>query len=793
MADVATHNEEQFEDDPDLSPVALARRRYSRWKIELDAARKEMANFRKDAREAVAHFSVERSATETEYNINDNVLRRLNVFSSDTQVKRDELFGNVPKVDVSRRYGDSRDQAARLAGVLMQRVLNSDIEHDERNYCTTMERALFDVLTPGLGFAMARYVPPDEERGLPEDVETYYVHWSDALWSPCRVWEERRWVAVGGEMSRQDLLDNFALSLGEVLLSQDREPPAEEQDEMVSEGPEGEAAEAGSSSEMEEWHQEALARGREAIKSIPLDAQRGLGRAAGKAENESQDKAKQNWPWDRAYVWEIWDLERRQVTRLVEGFDLVLECVEDPLELKSFFPFPEPMMANLTNDKCVPMSDWKLAKGLYEEADTLTARISSLTRACRIAGGYDKTCMEIGRIFDEAEENRLVPVDNWAMFAEKGGLKGKIDLVPLDQITNTLQVLTQQRLNTLDLLRQITGMADIMRGQQQENGTPGEAEIKYKAASVRMRAWQKRFARFASDLQAIKMEIISKKFSDDTILKRANAEYLEDMAPPAAQPLPKPPQQPQQGPPQPGQPPAPPPDPVQQQMAARQQAMQARVQQAQAQMAAQAAEAQKQQLLQAAVALIRDKFHEYRIQVKPESIAAEDFATMRAERTEFVQQMSGLVDKLSGYAQSMPIIIPGMLQVAKWAAQGLKGGKEIEGVFDEMIDAVGKQIQSQAANPQQNPQDAQAKARLVEVQAKAAADSARIDKETQADLVRSRAEAQNAAELAEQKAQLDLRLAQEKERLRIEGAAAQDRRREEMLRGPVMPKGTPAG
>src|ERR1035437_10021561 len=225
MSEQTDRDLESFEDDPDLSPVDQARRRYSRWKIELDAARKELKGFQKEGREASARFRDERPDSDSENSIEDNKLRRLNVYSADIQVKRDELFGNVPKVDVSRRYGDSRDQVGRVAGLLMQRVLNSDIEHDERSFCVTLERALSDALGPALGVAMARYVPATEDK--PEDVETFYLHWGDLLWSPCRVWEERRWAAFGCEMSRQDLLDAFTQSLGAVLAAAEQEPPQE--------------------------------------------------------------------------------------------------------------------------------------------------------------------------------------------------------------------------------------------------------------------------------------------------------------------------------------------------------------------------------------------------------------------------------------------------------------------------------------------------------------------------------------------------------------------------------------
>jgi hypothetical protein len=40
----------------------------------------------------------------------------------------------------------------------------------------------------------------------------------------------------------------------------------------------------------------------------------------------------------------------------------------------------------------------------------------------------------LGGFLSEGVENKLIPVDNWAAFAEKGGLKGAISLLPLDRI-----------------------------------------------------------------------------------------------------------------------------------------------------------------------------------------------------------------------------------------------------------------------------------------------------------------------------------------------------------------------
>jgi hypothetical protein len=61
---------------------------------------------------------------------------------------------------------------------------------------------------------------------------------------------------------------------------------------------------------------------------------------------------------------------------------------------------------------------------------------------------------------------------------------------------------------------QVDGTSDIMRGQATEGGaTATEQAIKAKYGSIRGGKAQKRFARFCSEAQSIRGEIICKHFS----------------------------------------------------------------------------------------------------------------------------------------------------------------------------------------------------------------------------------------------------------------------------------------
>ena len=105
--------------------------------------------------------------------------------------------------------------------------------------------------------------------------------------------------------------------------------------------------------------------------------------------------------------------------------------VPDPLHLEGFFPCPCPLNATMTNDTLIPVPDYAEAQDQYMQIDDLTKRIDILTNACKVRGVYDAAAQGVKRVFEEGQEPDLIPIDSWAMFAEKGGLKGAMDWVPI--------------------------------------------------------------------------------------------------------------------------------------------------------------------------------------------------------------------------------------------------------------------------------------------------------------------------------------------------------------------------
>lgn len=599
---------DQFDDTPEGWQA--------RWTVEMNASKDFLKSWVEKSDKVLKRYLDDRSSMDGSAK---DTSTRVNVFTANIQTQRALLYGKTPNVDVKRRFADPDDEPARVAGEALQRMLNTDLERDSDTYVEALEMALDDRLLPGLGAVRLRYeveygpqppeVPPQTATDLDgqeivlapgyqppppivkEDVAVDYVHWKDRRWSPCRNRNDLRWVAYKAEMTRAALHKRFDSTI------------------------------AG----------EDVALGAAMVDNLPLKA---------KERNSNQLDEKREDPWDRAEVWEIWSKDERKVFWWVEGAERILDVQDDLLGLDGFWPEPPPMMANLTTSKHIPTPDFTLAQDLYDEIDAVSERITKLERAVKAVGVYDSTSNELKRLMSEATDNQMIPVENFAMFAEKGGIKGAVDWLPLEQFVAALDKLREYRTELISLLYQVTGMSDIMRGQSSGQTTATEQAIKAKFASTRMQYAQAEFARFASDILALKAEIISKHFAPETILKRANMEYMS---------------------------------------------------------------AQDKQHVQKAVEIIKTGLYQYRISVKPETISMQDYAVVKEERSAMLTAVGSFLQSAMPVIQAAPMLGPMLLQVMQWSIAGFRGSATIEGAIDQGVMQFQQALMAPKPPPQPDP------------------------------------------------------------------------------------------
>lgn len=415
----------------------------------------------------------------------------------------------------------------------------------------------------------------------------------------------------------------------------------------------------------------------------------------------------------KAEVWEVWDRQKRQVVWVALGYPQVLETKDDPLQLSGFFPAPPFFLANPTTRLYMPKPDFMLAEDLYNEIDLLQTRISILTQAVKAVGVYDQSADGVQRMFNEGIDNMLIPVDNWALFSEKGGLKGQIDWVPLADVVNALDKLRELRSDMIGLLQQVTGMSDIMRG---ELGSAyegvGQSEMKAKFGSVRVQSLQDQFARFATDLMQLKAEVIARHFSPETIAERSNMQFSFDA-----------------------------------------------------------------DLIPAAVQLIKQpEKARIRVSIRPESVAMVDYAQLKQERTDFINALATFMQSAAPLMEADAQAKPFLLQLLQWGLAGFKGASEIEGVIDKAVQASQQEAQDkqgqkdpaeqaaeQAAQMQMQIEQMKGQMELQKIQAKAQADTQLRQLDMQADI--RTAMAQHQAKLAEVQATMMAKMEETKAKM----------------------------
>lgn len=611
--------------------VPAKRNSYPFWNSELEASEKFLRKFHKQGVKIVQRYIDDRGSSAS--HVDDNSAFRLNLFNSNVRTMQDMLYSALPKIETGRTFEDADDDQARVAGVIMERLLNRDVTTHECEYDSMLKSVLQDRLLPGLGVARVRYdfeereieVPPQMDpmgnilvdgytttEMVKEEAITEYYHWQDVRWGWARSFAEIPWIAYRSHHSKESVENRFGAKIAKAL---------QYKKQIVS-------------------------------------------------TDKSLSNREDDSPRKEAEIWEIWDKTTKKVYWYSEGYERLLDTKDDPLKLKDFFPSPEFLIANPTTSLYRPTADFHLCQDLYNEIDSLQYRISLLTSAVKAVGVYDASCDGLKRMMKEGFENDLIPVDDWAMFAENGGIQGVVNWMPIMDIVNAVDKLRELRDETIGLLQRISGMSDVMQGglQNQYEGV-GQTQIKAQFGSVQVQALQDNFAKFIAGLMQLKAEIICKHFQPETIAKEANVQFMFD-----------------------------------------------------------------KELTGPAIQLLKQPdMAGLRIKVRPEQVAMVDYARLKVERTEFLTAMATFMQSASPLMEIEPGAMPFLIEMLKWTMSGFKGSGEIEGVLDKAIEMAQQKAQAEAENPPEDPAAKEAEMAQQAEQAKLQGELQKIQAKSQAD------------------------------------------------------------
>lgn len=577
----------KFESERDIknTPMGMAQR----WGTEIEASKKFLRKFHDSGERIVKRYLDERGDT----GLGEGA-SKVNLFWSTVQVLLAQLYTKPPKADVSRTYFDADDDQARVAANILQRILNKGGD-DSLEQENSFKLAIEDFLTVGLGQVWVRYELETEQvemQGVPdpmtgeivnnvveqvkeEDACVDYVFWKDFFYSPARTWNEVRWVARRVYMTKDALTERF----GEKIASE-----------------------------------------------VPLIQRKGR---SGEQNPVAFD------PWDKAEVYEIWCKEHKAVYWYSPGCSVILDYKEDTLELEDFFPCPRPLMANVTTTKLLPRAMYVMAQDQFEELDEINTRITWLTRAAKVVGVYDKNADGVNRMLSQGSENQLIPVDNWAMFAEGGGIKGRVDFMPIDQVVNAIEKLRVYRQDKVQQIYEVLGISDIMRGNTRASETASAQQIKAQFGSARLQLQQVYVSDWAASAMRKRAEIICDLWQPESIVKASNIERTQDA----------------------------------------------------------------QYVPQAIELLKNEGSRAYRIMIDTDAMATIDYAQERDAAVQFLQGLGAFVSQVTPMVERSPAAGPFLLKMLQWGVSKFRISREIESTLDQAIAAMTQAAQTPKQAP----------------------------------------------------------------------------------------------
>lgn len=439
------------------------------WLNEIKASKKRDKDFHKDGQRFIDIYDGSKKNTTP-----------FNILFANTETLFPALYSTLPRPIVERRFKDDDPigKAGALAGKrVLEFLLDTNIEGYE-TFDLGMKNAVLDALLPGRGVTGVKYDSevedvPDGEEVIPyKKSELACVDsrpWNRVFFGYAKKWSKMPWVAYEEHIDREEATRLFGAEIAGKLIYSETEDKDDED----------------------------------------------------KREPEDQGERR------TCCIYQIWDKEARKVRYIAEQYkEGFLKVQEDPLQLTGFFNCPRPMQFIEKSSDLNPVALYTVYEQQAKELNRIQQRINKIVEAVKARGVYDGELGEdLGRIMD-ADDNMLIPADKTSSLAAEKGLQNAIWFMPLEQLVVTLQQLYAARESCKQVIYEITGIADIMRGQTNASETLGAQQIKQSWGNLRLKRLQKEVQRYARDLLRMMLEIAATKFSEETWARMTSLPYL---------------------------------------------------------------------------------------------------------------------------------------------------------------------------------------------------------------------------------------------------------------------------
>ena len=245
------------------------------------------------------------------------------------------------------------------------------------------------------------------------------------------------------------------------------------------------------------------------------------------ATKEDSDNNLNTWKSKTYDIYEIWCKRKREVIFLAEGENEPLEVIHNPLELKDFFPCPEPMMMNLCSDKMVPQADYDYIEPYDVELNNLQERRMGLLDQIRASGAYDSGLPELAEMF-ENDDGEYTPIDNLMQrLSAVGGLDVALTHLPIADKSAVLQQLTEQITFVRGQVDEVLGISDIVRGVTAASETATAQEIKGRWVGIRLTRKRETVQYTCREMMRIMSQILASHITPENLMRMTQMQLSE--------------------------------------------------------------------------------------------------------------------------------------------------------------------------------------------------------------------------------------------------------------------------
>lgn len=446
-------------------PVVIA------WEREIESARKREKAYRDNASKVVKIYEAD-----------EKVDYQFNILYSNTETMLPALYNSTPRPDVQPRYKDTAKLPA-TASQVAKRTLEFLLDTDQAEYSRfddAMTAAVLSALVPGRGVTRFKYdaeivqAPAAADGGIGQDASSVSesvshetvcaeeVPWNRVYFGYAQKWKDLPWLAFEHFMSREELIQNFGKELGQ---------------------------------------------------RIPTPIKGGQ-----HSEGSEQKEVKAADGEKLAQVFEIWDKAKREVLFIAGDYGDVIRRVKDPLRLKHFFPVVRPLMFFSRLSSLLPQTLYSFYEEQATELNTCTRRINMLMKALKVRGFYDATLEGLDELM-KSEDNTLKPAENVSAMLQGQTLEKAIWFFPIEKLVAVLQQLYLQRQQIKDVIYEVTGISDIVRGSGAASETATQSNIKNQWGTIRLKRAQKEVQRYVKDCLRIMTELAFNHLGAETLAK----------------------------------------------------------------------------------------------------------------------------------------------------------------------------------------------------------------------------------------------------------------------------------